>query len=67
MSTGLSAFEEIVLANQGVQAQLLAEPDRARFVALVRDLAHRAGVEVSTEEVEGALVAARRRYLERWV
>ena len=67
MSAALEAFGARVLADGSLQARLRAEPDRPRFAALVVALAAGEGVAVTTEEVEAALVAARRHHRERWV
>jgi hypothetical protein len=63
----LDALRSRVLADPALQERLLAEPDRARFVALVREVARADGLEVTEAEVEEALGAARRHHRDRWV
>jgi hypothetical protein len=64
---GLAALRAEVLADRGLQARLLAVPERAAFVAAVVDLAAELGLDVVPADVEAALAAARRSWLERWV
>lgn len=63
----MERLRAIVLADRDVQARLLATPDRPAFVAAVVDLAAGHGVPVGAADVEAAMAAARRQWLERWV
>ena len=63
----LQQFRDAVLADGSLQQTLLAVPDRTAFTELVVDLAAQSGWSVTAEEVESALQAARRAWLERWV
>ena len=63
----LDRVRAAVLADPGLQARLLAVPERATFVAAVVDLGAELGLAVEPGDVEAALVAARRSWLERWV
>lgn len=64
---GLARLRELVLGDPALQDRLLAVPDRPAFVAAVVELAAERGLHVDGPQVEAALVAARRSWLERWV
>lgn len=64
---GLAALRELVLADPALHDRLLAVPDRPAFVAAVVAVAAERGLAVEGADVEAALVAARRSWLERWV
>ena len=63
----LQQFRDAVLADRSLQQALLAAPERSVFTDLVVDLAARRGWSVTGDEVQSALQAARRSWLERWV
>lgn len=65
--TGLARFRTIVLADPALQGQLRGLPSRAQFVGRVVELAERAGCPVTEADVEEALTACRRSWLERWI
>jgi hypothetical protein len=54
-------------ADEAAQRRLLATPERAAFVDAVVALAAERRLAVSPGDVEDALRAARRTWLERWV
>ena len=56
-----------MLADRSLQQALLAAADRSVFTDLVVDLAEQRGWSVTVDEVQSALQAARRTWLERWV
>ncbi len=63
----LDAFTAVVLADGALHDRLLAEPDRRRAVALLVAAAVDLGFDVTEADVTGAVAAARREWLERWV
>ncbi|HEX9994319.1 MAG TPA: Nif11 family protein [Acidimicrobiales bacterium] len=64
---GLERLTAAVLADPALQQRLLAVPERPAFVAEVVAVAAERGLDVTPADVEAALVAARRAWLERWV
>lgn len=66
-SADLDRLVEVVLADEAAQRRLLATPERAAFVDAVVALAAERRLAVSPGDVEDALRAARRTWLERWV
>ena len=68
MSTAaLVGFEAHVLADPGLQAELLAVGDRTAFVALVVERAKDRGFTVGPDDVEQALRDRRQAWRARWL
>jgi EAL domain-containing protein (putative c-di-GMP-specific phosphodiesterase class I) len=68
MST--SALEELrerLVDDPVVRSRLLSAGDRQAFIADVIAVAHQCGIDVSAEEIEAGLAAARQQRLARWV
>ena len=65
--TDLERFHALVLADADLFGRLLGSGGRAEFTARVCRLAAERGLTVSPAEVDAALSAARRSWLERWV
>ena len=63
----LRQFRDAVLADRSLQQALLAAPDGRVFSDLVVELAAQRGWSVTADDVQSALQAARRTWLERWV
>lgn len=61
------AFRRDVLADRGLQEQLLAASGRTEFVTLVVRLAGRRGLAVDPDDVEEALAEAKRAWRARWI
>jgi ribosomal protein S18 acetylase RimI-like enzyme len=64
---GLAAFRLVVLADTGLQQELLAEPDRRAFVARVVEEARARSCDVTPAQVEEALASSWRAWNRRWV
>jgi hypothetical protein len=64
---GLRLLGDIVRTDADLRARLLATTDGASFTREVCEAAAAIGAPVDPQEVEGALMAARRRRLERWL
>lgn len=64
---GLDRLVATVLADPALQERLLAVPERPAFVAEVVAVAAERDLDVTAADVEAALAAARRAWLERWV
>jgi chorismate mutase len=58
---------ELVLDDDELLQRLLALTDRNAFAAAVAQVAASHGLRIGPAEVEAALVAARRAWLERWI
>jgi chorismate mutase len=58
---------ELVLDDDELLQRLLALTDRNAFAAAVAQVAASHGLSIGPAEVEAALVAARRAWLERWI
>lgn len=63
----LEQFRDLVLEDQALQQQLRDTPDRAVFINCLVALAAERGYDVTHEDIETALRAARRAWLERWI
>jgi hypothetical protein len=63
----LAVFIQVVVADVGLQKELLATADRETFVALVVQRAAGAGCDVSGDDVEQGLRDGRRAWLARWI
>ena len=60
-------FRDLVLRSRALQARLDTEEDVRHFVPLVVRLGAENGYEFRDADVEQALSAARRAWLERWL
>jgi hypothetical protein len=63
----MARFRTAVLADTGLQQELLATTDRARFVALVVERARVLGCDLDPTEVEHALRESRIAWAQRWI
>jgi len=63
----LERFREEVLADEGLQQQLRDTEDTTSFMKLMIHLGQSRGYEFTESEVEDALSAARRTWIERWI
>jgi len=61
------AFRRDVLADRGLQEQLLATSGRTELVALVVRLAGQRGLAVKPDDVEHALAEAKQAWRGRWI
>jgi len=61
----LERFREVVLADEGLQQQLRDTKDTTSFMKLMIHLGQLRGYEFTESEVEEALTAARRTWIER--
>jgi hypothetical protein len=60
-------LRELVVRDAALRQRLLAHRDRAGFAKAVVEIASEAGLTISPEEVDEAVIAAWRRWQERWV
>ena len=60
-------FREEVLADDSLQQQLRDTKDTTNFMKLMIQLGRSRGYEFTESEVERALTAARRTWIERWI
>ena len=60
-------FREHVLGNSLLQERLREITDRAVFIQSVLELGAECGYEITPEDVEEAMRANRRAWLERWI
>jgi hypothetical protein len=60
-------FRQLVLADPDLLEQLRAAPNLPAFLALTVQLGVERGYDVTIEDVQAALNASRRAWLERWV
>ena len=65
--TAFSEFRTAVLADTDLQDKLRKTDDHAEFVSSVVDLASKLGVDLSINDVENALRAGRKAWIERWI
>ena len=63
----LDRFRDLVLQDSGLQAELRDILDPTAFVARVVELGRERGYEFSAAEVEAAMQAERRAWIERWI
>lgn len=63
----IDRFKDEVLADPELQQQLRSTADRRDFLLLIIRLGHERGYQFSGSDVEAALVAAHRTWLERWI
>lgn len=57
----------MALADPGLQGRLHAIEDKAEFTTAVIGLAADAGFEIDGDDVEEAMKAGRRAWIERWI
>jgi len=62
----LSAFRREVLADAGLQAELLAQPERQCFVAALVEAARVRGLDIRPDDIERGIDEARRVWYRRW-
>lgn len=67
MSEQLEQLRRLVFADPDLQRRLFAVEDRRAFVALVLELGAARGLALGAEDVEAALRAAQRQWIERWI
>lgn len=60
-------FRQAVLQDTNLQQQLRETSDRESFVTLVWELANERGYRFSTADVQDAMQAAQRAWIERWI
>ncbi len=60
----LEQFRQLVLRDSAVQQQLRATPDRTAFIELMVSLGRESGYGFTAQEVDEALHASRREWLE---
>jgi hypothetical protein len=65
--SGFEAFRLAVLADPGLQNQLITETDRNTFITRLTQLGQQRGHRFLETDVEASLQAARRAMMERWI
>jgi nitrogen fixation uncharacterized protein len=65
--TPLEKFRALVLADPVLEQELRAAADRKQFVALAADRAQQNGCALAAADIEGALNAAARDWMLRWL
>ncbi|MCX6874443.1 MAG: aspartyl/asparaginyl beta-hydroxylase domain-containing protein [Verrucomicrobia bacterium] len=65
--SGYEPFRRLVLNDTTLQAQLVCLTDRAAFIARTVELGRQRGFRFEPSDVEGAIQAARRTWMERWI
>ncbi len=63
---GFTTFLVMVLGDIALRDELLAAPDLAALMALVRERGRERGVEMSEEELQAVANTNRRSWVERW-
>jgi hypothetical protein len=63
----VARLHALVYSDSAVRDRLLSATDRATFVAETVAVAEEHGILVDATAIEEALVAARRKWLERWI
>jgi hypothetical protein len=63
----LTAFQELVLREPVLQSALVDLLDEDAFSAAVCAAAQARGLDVQPQDVQAALLAARRAWIERWI
>jgi len=66
-SEAFAGFRAAVLADAGLQRELLATTDRPSFVTLVVERARAGGWDVEPADVDHALRDSRAAWLQRWI
>jgi hypothetical protein len=64
---GFAEFRQMVLADPALQGQLAGLADRAAFITRAVELGRERGCAFLPADVEAALQAARRAWIERWI
>jgi hypothetical protein len=64
---GLEKFRQLIWQEPTLQERLRATPDRASFIALTLQLGAERGYSFTVDEIEEALKASQRAWLERWI
>ena len=67
VSAAIVELRRAVHSDQGLERRVQDAPDLETWVALVLEVAAERGLAVSRTEVEDAMNAARRAWLERWL
>jgi hypothetical protein len=65
--TGIEKFRVVVLDDFELQSELRGVGDRAEFIRLVTGKANEKGFELTADDVEEAMRAGRRAWIERWI
>ncbi len=60
-------FRQLVLADPGLQQPLMQTPDRSEFASLALALGEQHGCRFTAGDVDAALNAAKRSWIERWI
>jgi len=60
-------FRRLVLNDTALQGQLAGLTDRAAFITRTVDLGRQYGFQFEPSDVDGAIQAARRAWMERWI
>ena len=63
----LEQFRQLVLEEVSLQEKLIKAPDLEAFLGLVVRLGEERGYIFAVDDVEAALHASRRAWLERWI
>lgn len=63
---GFASFLAMVVGDAALRDELLAAPDLAALMALVRDRGRERGVGISEEELRAVVNFNRRSWIERW-
>lgn len=63
----LSEFRSLIFADAALQKKLREITDRQEFVRLIVEAGNGRGFEFTAEEVEEAMRANRRAWIERWI
>ena len=60
-------FRTLVLQDQSLQERLRATADRNTFLALVVRMGEERGFQFTAQDVDAAMQASRRAWIERWI
>ena len=63
----LMQFQQIVFADERLQAELREITDRDEFIKQVIELGKERDLEFTSEDVSNALQTSRRAWIERWI
>ena len=66
-SPALENFRQRVLAEPALLEELRRTRDTAEFISASIEAAHEMGIALTPAEMEEALCAARREWIERWI
>jgi hypothetical protein len=67
MESALEQLRQLVVTRPELHNELYAERDRERFVHRVVEVAAAHGLVLSTDEIDDAMRAGRRSWVERWL